>query len=313
MFDLFRKEEINSLKTRITDLEDENRKLSLQLEKTSEKAKKTIATKQDVDRELNDARNRISSLLNELQSLKKEASQEFRFRFSESLHANRLFDIIYSIDGFRSKTSTLITVYLKTNIQLVDVVRDNLNLFDGQTSNLIDKIESPTGKIILYDPNRIINLVISPALPILRSEFILGKQFDLETLKKTLEYDRIMIISAHAGETIIGIVEADSFVEHETIRTSVMGKHKQGGWSQKRFQSLVEEDVKHHSDKVRNAIAAMVLKYKDIEYVIASGEAKLIKMILAGYNYPLILKSMDTISNSDQVLREAMAARCYWL
>jgi len=29
-------------------------------------------------------------------------------------------------------------------------------------------------------------------------------------------------VNAHAGETIIGIVEADTFVEHEIVRSNVM-------------------------------------------------------------------------------------------
>jgi len=94
-----------------------------------------------------------------------------------------------------------------------------------------------------------------------------------------------------------------------------MGKHKTGGWSQKRFQSLVEEDIKHHADKVRALLEPMLLKHKDIQYVLAGGEGKLIKMILEGYDHPLVMKSMDTISkgNADQVLRDILAVRCYWI
>lgn len=313
MFDLFNKEEINSLKNRILQLEEENRKLSLQLEKKEEKAKKTIAVKQDVDRELNEARIRISSLSNEIQILKKETSQEFKFRFSENLSRNRINEIIFSLSGFQSKISTLITVYLEKDKTLGDVARDTVNLFESSALNLIEKIESSTGKIILYDTNRIVNLVIIPVLPILRSECVLDRKFDLEPLKKNLEYDKLLVVNAHAGETIIGIVEVDNFVEHDIVRSSVMGKHKQGGWSQKRFQSLVEEDVKHHADKVRAVLDPMLLKHKDIQYIIAGGESKLIKMILEGYDFPLVIKSMDTISNVDQALRDAMAMRCYWI
>ena len=97
MFDLFKKEEIQSLKARISQLEGENRILSLQLEKKDEKAKKTITTKQDVDRELNEARNKISSLTNEIQTRKQETSQEFKFRLSESLSKNRLEEILFLI------------------------------------------------------------------------------------------------------------------------------------------------------------------------------------------------------------------------
>ncbi|HMB46135.1 MAG TPA: hypothetical protein VKL21_09960, partial [Candidatus Methanoperedens sp.] len=230
MFDLFKKEEINSLKERISRLEEENRILSLQLGKKDDKAKKTIAIKQDVDRELNEARNKISSLTNEIQTLKNETTQEFKFRLSESLSKNRLEEIIFSLGGFQAKISTLITVYLEKDKALVDVAGDTVNLFDSSALHLIEKIESSTGKIIFYDTNRIVNLVIIPVLPILRSECVLNRQFDLQPLKENLEYDKILVVNAHAGETIIGIVEADTFVEHEIVRSNVMGKHKQGGW-----------------------------------------------------------------------------------
>ena len=315
MFDLFKKEEINSLKARISQLEEENRILSLQLGKKDEKAKKTIAIKQDVDRELNEAINKISSLTNEIQTLKKETSQEFKFRLSESMSKNRLEEIIFFISTMKSKISTLITVYLEKDKAVGDVAGETVNLFDSSALHLIEKIESSTGKIILYDTNRIVNLVIIPVFPILTSECVLGTQFDLEPLKQNLEYEKILVVNTHAGETIIGIVEADTFVEHEIVRSSVMGKHKQGGWSQKRFQSLVEEDVKHHANKVRSALDPILSKHKDIQYVLAGGEGKLIKMIMEGYDFPLVMKSMDTISNGnvDQVLRDVLAVRCYWI
>jgi 6-phosphogluconate dehydrogenase len=90
-----------------------------------------------------------------------------------------------------------------------------------------------------------------------------------------------------------------------------MGKHAKGGWSQKRFQSLVEEDVKHHADKVRTALAPMIEKNRDLQWVIAGGEGKLVKMILEGYDYPVIMKSMDMFSNSDQMLKDVMSLRLY--
>ena len=315
MFDLFKKEEINSLKERISQLEEENRKLLLQLEKKDEKTKKTIAAKQDIDRELNEARTRISSLTNEIQTLKKETSQEFNFRFSERLSKNRLDEIIFSLSELKSKISTLITVYLEKDKLLEEVVKDKINLFDTGALPLIEKIESSTGKIIFYDTNRIVNLVIIPVFPVLRSEFVLNRHFHLEPLKNNLEYDKILVVNTHAGETIMGIVESDIFVEHEIVRSSVMGKHKQGGWSQKRFQNLVEEDVKHHADKVRTVLERMKLEHKDIRYVLAGGEGKLVKMITEGYDLPLIIKTMDTTpdGNVDQVLRDIFAVRCYWI
>jgi hypothetical protein len=315
VLDLFKKEEIKSLKARISHLEEENTKLRLRLEKRDEKAKSSITTKQDVDRELNEAINRISSLQNEIQILKKETSTELKFRFSENLSRNRFDEMIFLLGGIQSKLSTLITIYLAKDAKCVDVTQDIVTLIDSSSLHLIEKIESSTGKIIFYDTNRIINLVIIPIFPILLSECFLNRQFNLEPLKKNLEYDRILVLNTHAGETFIGIAEAGTFSEHEVVRSSVMGKHKQGGWSQKRFQALVEEDIKHHADKVRALLDPMIAKHKDIQYIIAGGDGKLIKMITEGYNYPVVLKSMDAVvkGNVDQVLREVLSVRCYWI
>ncbi len=320
MLDLFKKEEIKLLKANISQLDDENTKLRLRLEKRDEKAKSSITTKQDVDRELNEAINRISSLQNEIQILKKETSTELKFRFSENLSKNRFDEMIFLLGGVQSKLSTLITIYLSKDATLSGMAKDAVNpdivtLIDSSSLHLIEKIESSTGKIIFYDTNRIINLVIIPVFPILLSECFLKRQFDLEPLKDNLEYDRIIVLNTHAGETFIGIAEAGTFLEHEVVRSSVMGKHKQGGWSQKRFQALVEEDIKHHSDKVRAMLDPIIEKHKDIQYIIAGGDGKLIKMITEGYNYPVVLKSMDAVlkGNADQVLREALSLRCYWI
>lgn len=308
---VLKKEEINSLKSRIAELEEENRKLAAQLGKRDEKTRKTVAIKQEVDRELNEATQKISSLEIELQKLKEETSTELKFRFSESLSRHKLDDFIFMLGSMNSKTSTLITIYLAKDEKLSNITQ-NIDLqIDNQSNALIEKIDSSTGKAIFYDTAGLIRTVVIPFLPISVSEYAAGKQFNLEPLKKSLEFDKILVLNAHAGETFAGIVEADTVVEHEIIRSSVMGKHTKGGWSQKRFQNLVEEDIRHHADKVRTALSGMIEKHKDIQYIIAGGEGKLIKIILEGYDYPLIIKSMDIVGNIEQVIQEATKVRWY--
>ena len=311
MFDLFKKEEINSLKSKIAELEEENRRLAARLGKKDEKTKKSIAIKQEVDRELNEATQKISSFEKELQKLKEGSFSELKFRFSESLTKHKLDEILFILDSLQSKTSTMITIYLARDETLKNITQETDLQIDNQSTSLIEKIESSTGKAIFYDANGIIRIVIIPFLPVLRSEYEAGRQFNLEPLKKSLEFDKILVFNAHAGETFAGIVEANTIVEHDVIRSSVMGKHKQGGWSQKRFQSLVEEDVRHHADKVRAALSVMIEKNRDIQYIIAGGEAKLIKIIVEGYDYPLIIKSMDAAGNIEKVLQEATKVRLY--
>jgi predicted RNase H-like nuclease (RuvC/YqgF family) len=313
LFDLFKKDEINALKEEITRLEEENRKLLLRLEKKDEKAKRTVATKQKVDRELNEARQKVSSLESEIQKLKKETSGELKFRFSENISRNRFEDILFLLGSLQSVTSTLMTVYLAKDDALKSMVKDVVSRLESSDIYLIEKIDSSTGKVIFYDTDRIIKLVVIPAFPVTRSDYSLDRRFNTEPLKKSLTGEKALVVNAHAGETFIGIIEADTFVEHEVIRSSVMGKHSKGGWSQKRFQSLVEEDVRHHTDKVRETLLPMVGRHKDIQYVIAGGEGRLVKMVTEGYEYPLIMKSLEAVSkkNAEQVLREVMTVRVY--
>lgn len=311
MFDLFKKEELNSLKSRISQLEEENQGLKLQFEKKDERTKRSTSAKQEVERELNEARQKISSLMNELEKQKKETRGELNYRFTDQLSGQRVDEILFFIDFVQSKNPTLITVYLAENESLKDIESDTVKLIDSSAIFLIDKIESTTGKVILYDVNQLIRLVFIPVFPISHSEIVVSRQFMLESLRKNMEFEKILVINTHAGETFIGVIEAGSFTEHDIIRSSVMGKHAKGGWSQKRFQSLVEEDVKHHADKVRTALAPIIEKNRDIQWVIAGGEGKLVKMILEGYDYPVITKSMDMFSNRDQMLRDVMSLRLY--
>lgn len=310
-YGVFKKEEINSLKSRIAELEEENRKLASQLGKKDEKTRKTVATKQEVDRELNEAKQKISSLEKEIQKLKEETSAGLKFRFSENLTRHKLEDVLFMLGSLQSKTGTLITIYLAKDETFKNIAQDSGLQIDNQSASLIEKIESSTGKAVFYDTDGLIRAVIIPFLPFSHSEYAAGRQFNLEPLKKSLEFDKILVLNAHAGETFAGIVEADAIVEHETIRSSVMGKHTKGGWSQKRFQSLVGEDVRHHADKVKAALSGMIEKHKDIQYIIAGGEGKLIKMMLEGYDYPLVIKSMDAAGNIEKVLQEATKARWY--
>ncbi|MBU4223270.1 MAG: hypothetical protein KKA10_16890 [Euryarchaeota archaeon] len=313
MLDLFGKEEINSLKARIKELEDENRKLRLRVGKKDERSKKTVASGQEVNRELNEAKQQVISLENEIVKLRKETKGELNFRFSESFSKNRLLDLLFLLGTMQSRTAALITIYLAKDENLENMPSDIAAHIDSSERALIEKIDSNTGRAIFFDTEKVIKLVMLPVFPILRSKYSLERRFDLETLENSLKSDKTLVINAHAGETFIGIVEDESFTEHDVIRSSVMGKHSKGGWSQKRFQNLVEEDIKHHADKVRAALDPLIGKHGDIQYIIAGGDGKLIRMIVAGYDNPIIMKSMDTVStrNAEQVLREVMAVRVY--
>jgi hypothetical protein len=99
---------------------------------------------------------------------------------------------------------------------------------------------------------------------------------------------------AHAGETFIGISDRERVIEYKIVRSSVKEKHTKGGMSQRRFERLRDEDIRHHGEKARSAFEALVAGYKsELEMVVASGEHNLIKMITQDNDFPLLLRSID--------------------
>lgn len=303
---LFRKKEINSLNTRIAELEEENKKLSLMLEKKDEKIRKSIASEQEAYRELNVCKKKLSTLENEVQKLKKEAIYKPKFRFSEILPKNRFDEVIYSLNSIESNTSSFLTIYLATEETIENIPENIRAMMDSDALYLVERIESSTGKVIFYADN-LIRVVFIPIFPIIKSEYIVDYHFHTYALKHNIR-NKAMVINAHAGETFVGVMQNENFVEHEIIRSSVMGRHSKGGFSQKRFERLIEEDVKHHADKVRDIITQMLEKH-DVKYFIAGGEAKLIKMILK--EYKPIVKSMAQVVKVEKMLKEILAIRWY--
>lgn len=316
MLDIFKKEEIKFLNERISELKEENGKLSIQLGKRDEKTRKATASKQIAERELNECEQRHLSLEKEIDSLKKKKDKGVSFRFSGNLFGNRLDEVISILGSIEAKTASLITIYLAGGDKLENVAANVLPEVDSNSLSLIEKIESQTGKAIFYDTNGIVRLVLIPVLPIQHSESVSSRKFEIGILEKSLSCEKCLVLNAHAGETFIGIVEVvkgGGFAEHQVVRSSVMGKHSKGGWSQKRFEKLIEEDIRHHAEKVRNSLSTMLEKHGDIQNVIAGGDGKLVSMILEGCEFDVIMKSLAPVGkgNVDQVMRDVMAVRWY--
>jgi hypothetical protein len=125
----------------------------------------------------------------------------------------------------------------------------------------------------------------------------------------------VLVVSAHAGDTFLGVsLSRDKFEAEELVESSVMGRHSKGGWSQKRFERLREEDVKVHLDLVREKLEAMMVKYKPLlSYVLLSGEDALVRQIASFIDLPLVERALPRIDSreTDLLLDEVYGFVCY--
>ncbi len=331
---LFNRKELEKkveiLQKRINELESENKLLFTRLSKQEVRTKKAVSDKQEADLALKKAEKKIEKLERTLENLKEEKQKTDEltqtFKRAVTLTNAQSCDLLYQIGSVRSRNEDLVTVYLHPNESITDLSEFESTIeLEQDVRYLMQRIESPTGMALFYDMKRMgmVRMLMTPPFPIAESGWKLDRAFDTLQLQELLEQNlAICIVLAHAGETFIGISNRESFIDHKVVRSSVKEKHTKGGWSQRRFERLRDEDIKHHAEKARSVFESLVDEYKaEIKMVVASGEHNLIKEITganSGYRYPfpLLFRSIDLKAkiekhNIDKIRMLAWSARWY--
>ena len=322
---------IGILQARINELEPENKSLSTRLSKQEARAKRAVSDKQEVDLALKKAEKRIDNLEHSLENQKEETQKTddlaLTFKRSVTLTNAQSCDLLSQISSIRSRNEDLVTVYLRPNESVTDLNEFDIEL-EQDVKYLMQRIESPTGMALFYDMKRqgMVRMIMTPPFPIGESKWKLDRVFDTTELQELLEQNQVIcILLAHAGETFIGISDRERVIEYKIVRSSVKEKHTKGGMSQRRFERLRDEDVKHHADKARAVFEALVDDYKnELKMVVASGEHNLIKEITGGgdsgyrHPFPLLIRSIDTKAkiekrNIDKIRVLTWSARWYLL
>ncbi len=323
---------IEILQTRINELESENKLLSTRLSKQEVRFKKAVSDKQEADLALKKAEKKIENLEHTLENLNEEKQKTDKlthtFKRAVTLTNAQSCDLLFQIGSIRSRSEDLVTVYLRPDELVTDLNEFESTIeLDQDVKYLMQRIESATGMALFYDMKRMgmVRMLMTPPFPIGESGWKLDRVFDTTQLQELLEQNLVIgILLAHAGETFIGISNREAFIDYKVVRSSVKEKHTKGGWSQRRFERLRDEDIKHHAEKARAVFEALVDEYKtELKMVVASGEHNLIKEITCGdsgyryrYPFPLLIRSIDTKAkiekrNIDKIRVLAWSARWY--
>ncbi len=323
---------IELLQARIDELESKNRVLSTRLSKQEVRTKKAVSDKQEADLALKKAEKKIENLERTIENLNEETQKSddlaLTFKRAVTLTNAQSCDLLSQISSIRSRNEDLLTVYLHPGESVTDLNEfESAIELDQYVKYLMQRIESPTGMALFYDMKRMgmVRMLMTPPFTIGESGWKLGRVFDTTHLQELLEHNRVIcILLAHAGETFIGILNREAVIDYKVVRSSVKEKHTKGGWSQRRFERLRDEDIKHHAEKARGVFEALVDEYKDeLKMVVASGEHNLVKEITSAdsryrYPFPLLIRSIDTKAkiekhNIDKIRVLVWSARWYQL
>ncbi|MCC4766659.1 peptide chain release factor-like protein [Methanosarcina sp. DH1] len=292
-----------------------------QLEKKEILARQAVSDRQEAEALLNQERIRTRTISHELETIRAESQSKLKFRGIETLSLQAIQAYISKLKSFHAPADGLLTAYLPSGTRLSGVISEKvLERVEEENLTLLDRLETETGLVLFYDIHRMICEAIAPPFPVTSSSWQLGDSFEVSLLEEILNKDyRMLVLVLHAGESFIGFApDARVFDTEELIRSSVKEKHSKGGFSQRRFERLREEDIAHHMDKVIEALDRVLEENKLIDCVILSGDFQLIGEIRKRlpFNLEIIEKPSDIRvekSGGEEILRTVLSSRRYLL
>jgi hypothetical protein len=308
MVDLFGKKKLEDrileLQAELAKLEGENVELLRTLEKRDEKMRKLSSANQEANLALKAAEQKAAALTTPA-STAVEWCEEQKPK-ARKLSLREMDLLMERLKACRSPRDDLLVAFYPGPIP------EDAGL-PQQIRTAASAIKSQRGGIILHSP-QLFTLQLIPPFPISESYSREGSAFALDLMRDMMDTP-VLVVSAHAGETFLGVALCrEGFEAEEMVESSVMGKHSKGGWSQKRFERLREEDIKSHVDLVSEKLAVLMGKYKTLlKYAVLSGEESLIRQIAPSIDLPVVERRLERHEErkTKELLEEVYGFTCY--
>jgi hypothetical protein len=311
MVDLFGKKKLDDrileLQAALAKLEGEKEELLRTLEKREEKIRRLSSANQEANLALKDAEQRATAL-----SLSSAPAQSAAEVYDEQkpkarkLSLRKMDLLLERLKACRSPRDDLMVAFYPGPVPEDCAIPQ-------QIKKVAATAKSKRGGIILHSP-QLFSMLLIPPFPIQESYTREGSAFDLDPLEEMMDTP-VLVISAHAGETFLGVaLSREGFEAEELVESQVMGKHSKGGWSQKRFERLREEDIKSHVDLAAEKLALLLGKYKTIlKYAVLSGEESLIRQMAPSIGLPAVERRLERHDDrkTKELLEEVYGFTCY--
>jgi hypothetical protein len=293
--DLFGKkkleDQISELQASLASLEAEKVELLLTLAKRDEKIRRLSSANQEVNLALKAAEKQAAAISTASaspsgpeKSVERSEEQKLRPRKLKPREMDQLFE---RLKACRSPRDDLLTACCHSS-RFSDEPA-----IPSQIKKAIISIKSRHGAMILHSP-QLFSMILVPPFPFKESLTREAAAFYLEPLTDMMDTP-VLIVSAHAGDTFLAVAfSREGFESEETVKSGVMGKHSKGGWSQKRFERLREEDIKSHADLVNEKLAELMGKYGALlKYAVISGDDGLLRQISPGICLPVVERRLE--------------------
>ncbi len=302
--DLFGKKKledhIQEIESNLAKLQNDKDELMRTLEKREDKIRKLTSACQEVNLALKLAEQKTACSSVPIPSSPSE--EETHKPAGLKLSLREMEKMQKRLQACRSPEDDLLTAYIS-----------DLASIPPDLKNSVDSVKSERGWIVFQSP-QLFTLLLVPPFPITESSTSIDGTFHLEFLREMMETP-VLVISAHAGETFLGVaLDKDGFEAKEFVESPVKEKHSKGGWSQKRFERLREEDIKNHIDTVQEKLSELMGKYRSlVQFAVLGGDENILKQIASAVGLPVIGRRLDRLSEQkpEKLLEEVYGFTCY--
>lgn len=290
---------MEQLRSKVALLEEEKNSLALQIERRDEKIRKLTAAAQETSLALKAAEQRLAALRDQGDgggdwhaTATKEPAK------SRALKPREVERLLDRLDAIRSENDDLLSALIAGGS-----TAENL---PPEAIDLVRRSGSDRGVAVFSDP-LIFTIGLVPPFPIKKDVTAFASSFRTGPLREMLEIP-VLAVAAHAGETLLGLaLGREGFLQHAVVKSTVKEKHTKGGWSQKRFERLREEDIRQHADLVAERLESLLEGRRSIPaYAVVSGDPALVKMIAPAIDLPILEAKIGRIDRKDpaEILEE---------
>jgi len=301
-------EEIERLRSQVAEQEEKNGTLALQIERREEKIRKLTSAHQETSLALKAAEQRIAALQEQDAgegAMEKVATNKRGPDMARVLKPKEMERLIERLDSLRSPRDDLLSAYAARG----STAGERL---PPPAADLVRRADSDRGVAVFSDP-LLFAIVLVPPFPVKKDEVTVAGSFKTGPLREMLDTP-VLVVAAHAGETLLGVaLGREGFAEHSVVKSTVKEKHTKGGWSQKRFERLREEDIRQHADLVVEKLPQILEGYRLIPaYAVVSGDPTLLKMIAPAIDLPILEAKTGRFDKKkpDELLEEVYGFVC---
>lgn len=310
MVDLFGKKKLEDrlkeLEAALSEAKEENEELLASLEKRDDKIKKLTSAYQEANVALKAAEQRAAAASTQAQAKPESETREEHKPQGEKFSPREFERLAKRLLILRSPEDDLLTAYIDNHAALPSGL-------PPEAEKLIGTLGSERGWAVFHCP-QLFTLILKPPLPLTESSLSVGGVFQLDPLREMMETP-LLVISAHAGDTFLGVsLNRGGFEAEELVLSQVKEKHSKGGWSQKRFERLREEDIKKHIEDVAERLAKLKGKYGSVvKLTVLGGDQSILKQIAPAVSLPVVERRLERHDEKrlDRLRDEVYGFTCY--